>query len=528
MSYLLAGRESKPDSTATHSRQSVLQYLLIAAFCSFVLIVPSLPAEEADDFDTIYNKASIDFRRGNLEQALKLYKKANSLKADTNLECLWGIAQTYVKLGATKDVLKTCDQLMLNSGENVAYKAKALRLRGNTLFAIATFGGNQDDKKLQEAEAAFKEALRIDPGLNQARYDLGFTLIRLNKIDEGIGALRAFAKDASQAESETAKKIIDNPRRAIEKYAPEFSITTSDGSYIESDQLRGKVVLLDFWGIWCQPCIYAIPFLSDLAKKYSKDEFMLLSIDVRDEEDKWREFIEKNKMRWTHTFDKNSKMQRIFQISAYPGYVLIDHEGIIRYQGRGSGGSTESQISSALKKALKAAKSAPAAAKPAAELVPQPDMKKSQEPKAESFASTGESALGNNSRSGLKIPKPSITARKMDVTGAPPTMRAQPYILQVNNWASFPDELFESAKELQPCNGKNPISSQSGSTRIEVTVLNEQDQPLNVLCNMPRPEILQSIPVVIKDQSKIDKVYVRIKDRLSGYAIQSDLIPIPR
>jgi thiol-disulfide isomerase/thioredoxin len=526
MSYLLNRRPCITARPAAHPTLRIIPFLLAAAFCSFVFIIPCLPAAATDDFDTIYDNARADFRRGNFEQALRLYKKANTLKANADLECLWGIAQTYAKLGAPKDVLKTCEQLILASAEDLGFKAKAHGLRGNALFALATFTAKQDDKKLQEAESAFKEALKINPGLNQVHYDLGITLIRLNKTEDGIGELRAFVQVAGEAQAEVAKKIIANPRRAIEKYAPEFSVLTSDGSYVESDQLRGKVVLLDFWGIWCPPCLNAIPFLSDLAKKYDKEEFILLSIDVRDDEDKWRDFIEKNKMRWTHTFDKNSKMQSTFKINAFPSYILIDHEGIVRYQGKGSGGSTESDVSSAVKKALKAAKSSPTATQSTTSLSSQSELKQHQEAKTAISPVEGP-ALENSNRYAVRIPKPAITAKKMSIAGAPPALRSQPYTLQVKNWASFPDELFESAKELQPCKGTNFLTSQSISTRMEVSVLNEQEQPLNVICNMPRPEMLQSIFVVISDQLKIDKVHIQIRDRLTGNVVQSDPITLP-
>jgi thiol-disulfide isomerase/thioredoxin len=362
IAYFHNWRQIKSVSSASHLILRIVPFLLMVAFCSFAFITPWLPAAEPDDFDTIYKNASANFSRGKYEQALKFYKEANSLKENANLECLWGIAQTYGKLGATKDVLRTCDQLIQVSGEDLSYKAKTLRLKGNALFAMALLStAKQDDKKLEEAVSAFKEALKFNPGLNQTHYDLGITLIRLNKIDDGLAELRAFVKVADKAEAEAAKKIIDNPRRVVEKYAPEFSVLTSDGSYLESDQLRGKVVLLDFWGTWCTPCLYAIPFLSDLAKKYGKEEFVLLSIAVNDDEDKWRDFIEKNKMIWMQTYDKSSKMKSTFQINSFPSYILIDHEGIVRYQGKGVGGSTENEVISAIKKAMKAAKSQPKA-----------------------------------------------------------------------------------------------------------------------------------------------------------------------
>ena len=63
--------------------------------------------------------------------------------------------------------------------------------------------------------------------------------------------------------------------------APDFSLASVDGKTITLSQLRGKVVLLDFWATWCAPCRLAIPHLNDLYKAYRKNglEIIGLSLD---------------------------------------------------------------------------------------------------------------------------------------------------------------------------------------------------------------------------------------------------------
>jgi len=161
---------------------------------------------------------------------------------------------------------------------------------------------------------------------------------------------------------EEARKMIENPRRSREAYAPDFSFTSADGEYISMDELRGKVVLLDFWGTWCPPCRESLPSLRDLYKSYSKEKaFMMISVSVRDEEPIWREFTAKNQMVWPQAFDGDGKIQRTFQVRAFPTYILIDHEGIIRYRAQGYNFDREANLSDAIHKAIKVvAKSGPA------------------------------------------------------------------------------------------------------------------------------------------------------------------------
>jgi thiol-disulfide isomerase/thioredoxin len=266
------------------------------------------------------------------------------------------MAQTFSKMGAHKNVLQTCDRMIQISSSDRASLIMAWNMRGNALSAAATANpGRLDEAKLREAEVAYREVLKYGSSMNMAHYNLGMTLIRLKRQDEGLEEMRTYLKNAEEEDvAEKARKIIDNPRRATEDFAPDFTLVSSEGEYISSDALRGKVLLLDFWGIWCKPCLVEIPYLTSLAKKYAKGEFVLVSIDCNDEEAKWRQFLSENNMKWTQTRDGDSNLRRLFQISAFPSYVLIDHEGIVRYRGKGSGPQTEGEISTNIKKALKA------------------------------------------------------------------------------------------------------------------------------------------------------------------------------
>ena len=72
--------------------------------------------------------------------------------------------------------------------------------------------------------------------------------------------------------------------------APPFSRTGFDGKTVELAAFKDKVVLLDFWGTWCPPCVTAVPTLRDLQRKHAKEAFVILSVSSDSDETVVRTF----------------------------------------------------------------------------------------------------------------------------------------------------------------------------------------------------------------------------------------------
>jgi peroxiredoxin len=124
--------------------------------------------------------------------------------------------------------------------------------------------------------------------------------------------------------------------------------------HIELEDLQGKVVLLDFWGTWCPPCVESVPELRNLHKKYSKEpSFVLIGISSDSDEEVWREFTTKNKMVWPQYRDKDRRIQRAFGVRAFPTYIVIDHEGIVRHRSVGMTWSRAASLDEAIRKQVK-------------------------------------------------------------------------------------------------------------------------------------------------------------------------------
>jgi peroxiredoxin len=316
-------------------------------------ITPRAQSTQSDDaFQQELAKAQTLLQKRNYDDALKSFKRANDLREKKCIECYVGMARAYQSLEAYKNVVETCDKLIELAAADARIASLACNMKG---IALQSQSDGKDMKKLAAAEAAFRQGLTFDEKLYIARYNLGMVLLQQGRDPEGVAELNQYVKlEPRGSHTEEAKKLIENPRRARENYAPDFSITTADGEYINSDDLRGKVVLLDFWGTWCQPCRASVPALRDLNKRYAKETaFVMIGIASENEAEPWRAFTTENKMVWPQYLDKQRKIVRMFNVSAYPTYILIDHEGIIRFRSIGTSWERSGNLDEIIRKQVK-------------------------------------------------------------------------------------------------------------------------------------------------------------------------------
>jgi thiol-disulfide isomerase/thioredoxin len=336
-----------------------LLFLLAAAGAMSTRLPVASSQGTEESYDLEFHKGLDLLRRRRWDDALKSFKRANDLRNKQSAECFYGMAQAYQGLEAYKNVAESCDKMIEFSAGDTKTQAMGYNLKGIALQAQADI---KDQKKLQEAEAAFRQGLALNTDLAILHYNLGFTLLQENRDPEGIAELKKFTElQPEGVKAESALKLIGNPRRAREAFAPDFSITTSAGEYVSLEDLRGKVVLLDFWGTWCPPCVASVPALRDMNKRYAKEKsFVMISVSVHDEPEKWRDFTAKNQMVWPQYFDRDGVMQRAFAVNRFPTYILIDHEGIVRLRVSGMSFEREASLNDAIHKQIKiVAKSAP-------------------------------------------------------------------------------------------------------------------------------------------------------------------------
>ena len=111
---------------------------------------------------------------------------------------------------------------------------------------------------------------------------------------------------------------------------PEVTGRRLDGVEESLADYRGRVVLLDFWATWCEPCVDALPELRELVAELPADRFALIAISVDDEVETVTRFLEDEPMPWTNWHaGRDSDIERLLHVRGYPTYVLVDPHGKI-------------------------------------------------------------------------------------------------------------------------------------------------------------------------------------------------------
>ncbi len=117
------------------------------------------------------------------------------------------------------------------------------------------------------------------------------------------------------------------------KVAPDFSQPKIDGSLLKLSDLRGKVVLIDFWASWCGPCRKENPNVVRLYDMYKDEGFTVLSISLDKDKQAWINAIAKDNLSWpNHVSDLkfwSNEAAQLYKVSGIPFTVLIDQEGKI-------------------------------------------------------------------------------------------------------------------------------------------------------------------------------------------------------
>jgi peroxiredoxin len=166
---------------------------------------------------------------------------------------------------------------------------------------------------------------------------LGFALLKAGKEKDGVEALKKYvAIEPNSSQAGQAKTVIANPKLAGESLAIDFKVKTYAGEELSLSNLKGKVVLLDFWATWCGPCIVEMPAVKATWQKYQNDNFVIVGVSLDRNKKAFETYIKKEGISWVQYFDGagwDNKIARLYNVHSIPQTVLIDHQGVIRAVG---------------------------------------------------------------------------------------------------------------------------------------------------------------------------------------------------
>jgi thiol-disulfide isomerase/thioredoxin len=134
--------------------------------------------------------------------------------------------------------------------------------------------------------------------------------------------------DKSQETGIESQEAVDNSLTS-ENEAPDFTLNDLNGKPLTLSSLRGKYVILDFWGSWCGWCIKGIPQMKEYYQKYA-GKFEILGIDCNDPEEKWKAAVEKYELPWLHVYNtRDSKVLEQYEIQGFPTKIIVGPDGKI-------------------------------------------------------------------------------------------------------------------------------------------------------------------------------------------------------
>jgi len=117
----------------------------------------------------------------------------------------------------------------------------------------------------------------------------------------------------------------------VGKKAYNFSLKSTSGDTIRLSDLKGNIVLLDFWATWCPPCRYSLPRLVELHKKYKNKRVKIIGInlDVKEKNKKYlTAFLKKFKITYPVLFDDGTTSS-IYGVRSIPQMYFIDENGVV-------------------------------------------------------------------------------------------------------------------------------------------------------------------------------------------------------
>ncbi|MGH9831538.1 MAG: redoxin domain-containing protein, partial [Blastocatellia bacterium] len=169
-----------------------------------------------------------------------------------------------------------------------------------------------------------------EPKLRQS-VELNRTETALTHLAESLKYLGR-AEEAEKIETEINNSLLESVKsQFINRPAGDFQLEAIDGRKRRLSELKGKIVLINFWATWCAPCVAEMPLLARIYEKYKDQGFELLAIssDAPADRELVSQFAKERQLNFPVLYDDG--IAELYGVTGYPGNYFIDRQGAIRY-----------------------------------------------------------------------------------------------------------------------------------------------------------------------------------------------------
>ena len=248
-----------------------------------------------------------------VEETIEALEKGLQQQADNEqfFHFYTTLARLYVEVGREKDV------------EGLVNRFKSV-MRPDRLVDNFYLGS------MLEIANQHKEGLKIFEKLEKHYPNDRDVLEKLAQIHEEMGNTEI---------AEAYRKKMDPTSELVGKLVPDFMATDLDGKSISLQDYRGKVVLFDFWAVWCPPCIVEMPNVKRVYNIYKDQGFDIIGVSLDTDETRLRNYLKVNNIPWRQIFSGqkwNSPLAQKYHIRSIPAPWLIARDGtLISREARG-------------------------------------------------------------------------------------------------------------------------------------------------------------------------------------------------
>ena len=216
--------------------------------------------------------------------------------------------------------------------------------------------GNKKDAIESLAEAfAIPDARAVEADRAADRKKLGELYRKQHHSEKGLGDMILAAYDRTSAMvKDREKRLVTLDPNLAATDPLQFRLTGLDGKTLTLADLKGSVVILDFWATWCQPCRIQHPLYEKVKERFKdRRDVIFLSIDTDEDHSRVAPFLDEQK--WSKTVYFEDGLQRLLQVTSIPTTVLFDKQGHVASRMNGFlPGSFVDQLSERIQSALDA------------------------------------------------------------------------------------------------------------------------------------------------------------------------------